>query len=537
MLPSPMRPTRSTSRSNAITRRGAAALGTIPLALALGSAPSAAQSPGRKPAPVSFPAELDVYLAKAVRDWDVPGLAIAVVRNDTVLIARGYGVRELGKPDRVDENTVFNIASLTKSFTSAAAALLVDEGKLRWDQPVREILPWAELPDPYVTRQTTMRDLLSHRVGLFAANMMWVPTDIDRREVLRRIRFLPAEQPFRGGMAYSNVLYTLAGEATAAAAGSTWEELIRTRLVVPLGMRSTTVSFAALAGQPDVAQPHAVVGGKQRPIPYRDYTNTAPSASVNSTAADMARWLRFQLNDGVLDGKRLVSERAMQETHSPQIIIATTPAMRAARGVDFFAGYGLGWQVMDYHGNPMLWHSGNADGMPSYMAILPAKKLGVVVMLNSWIAPFLHGALAARVLDHYLGVATKDYSGEALAAQRAANARAEEAWRRLDSARVRNSVPSRPLAAYAGTFADSLYGEITVALEGDRLSMRMGRGQAAELEHWSYDTFAVRWRDAVFAEYYPARVTFSLNAAGEPDALSMQLNRDAIRAGRVRSPR
>ncbi|MGI8496361.1 MAG: serine hydrolase domain-containing protein [Gemmatimonadaceae bacterium] len=293
-------------------------LAALTLAVTLGAFPRVLSAQARGVPPAAFPAELDQYIEKAMRDWEVPGLAVAIVRHDTVLAAKGYGVRELGKPDRVDASTVFSIASLTKSFTAAAAAILVDEGKLAWDAPVRRYLPAFRLSDPYLTDQVTVRDLLAHRTGLHASNMMWVMTGIDRAELVRRARYMQPERPFRTGQLYSNAGYAIAGEALAAAAGQSYEELIRSRLFAPLGMRSSTITMEALAQQPNKVSPHAIIGGVQRPIGWRNIDVIAPAGSINSTATDMAQWLRFQLGDGTFRGTRLISAASMWEMHSPK---------------------------------------------------------------------------------------------------------------------------------------------------------------------------------------------------------------------------
>lgn len=495
----------------------------------------------RTPPPAGYPASLDAYVAKAVADWEVPGLAIAVVRNDSVLVAKGYGVRELGKPERVDENTVFSIASLTKSFTATAAAMLVDDGKLQWDAPARRYLPALAFRDPYLTENVTVRDLLAHRTGLHASNMAWQLTGAgraDRAEMIRRARYMEAEAPLRTRLVYSNLGYLLAGEAIAAAAGMPYEDVVRQRILAPLGMRSTTVDDSAAARAPNRAMPHTMIGGVQRPIPWRDIDVIAAAGSVNSTAADMAQWLRFQMGDGTFAGRRLVSADAFWEIHSPQQVIAVSPGMKSARMVEGWAAYAMGWQVMDYRGHPLVWHTGNADGMPAMMAILPQDHLGVVIMMNTWGAGLLHALLVNRVLDEYLGVPPRDWSGESLPRKAAIRDGYDYAAnvRRLSADRVSGTTPSHALAAYAGVYVDSLYGAQTVALENGRLTMRMGTGQVADLSHWHYDTFLVTWRDPLFREVFPALLTFSSDYAGRVDRLTLPINRDVIRSARVPQP-
>jgi CubicO group peptidase (beta-lactamase class C family) len=483
--------------------------------------------------PRGFPPALDAYLAKALHDWQIPGMAVGVVRNDSVLVARGYGVRELGKPAPVDANTVFDVASLSKAFTTTAIAMLVDEGKMRWDDPVVRYLPELVLPDSYLTRTATLRDFLSHRTGLHPANMMWQMSDIGRPGVIARMRYLPADAPFRAGMVYSNIGYTVAGEAAARAAGTSYEVLIRDRILRPLGLTSTVADYDHAARMPNLASPHARVGGVQRPVRREvQRASIAPAGAIQSSVTDLARWMRFQLANGVLDGRRLVSDSSLEQTHSPQVIIPTTAAMRAGRQVEFFAAYGMGWQVMDYRGHPLLWHTGNGDGQIAFLALLPREKLGVVVLVNTWAAPFVHGALVSYILDTYLGLEPRDYSAEALArvpAMRAADSAAEH---RLMEGVVPGSRPPRPLSAYAGTYVDSLYGELAVRVERGGLVLRMGGRQEADLLHIDHDTFMVHWRDELFREAFSTRLEFGAGSRGCVLGLQMRLNRDQVSATR-----
>ena len=504
------------------------------LTVTAGSGPGAqSDSLTKRSAAAGFTPELDAYIAKAVRDWEVPGLAIAVVRNDTVLVAKGYGVRELGKPDPVDGNTLFDVASLTKSFTAAGAAILVDEGKLRWDDYVRRHLPSLRFPDRYLDEHLTLRDLLSHRSGLNPSNWMVVLMGEGRdMDALHRVPYLKTSAEFRTTLVYSNIGYTIAGAVTAAVAKVPWAEFIRTRLIKPLGMTSSYVN-ERLPVSGNVARPHAVLGGKQVPI-RTSGEDDGPSGGISSTANDMARWLRFQINRGELEGMRLVSERSMEEMHSPQIIIPTTAAMRRARLVESFPAYGLGWQLMDLRGRKMWWHSGNADGMPSYMAILPDQRIGVVVLLNSWIAPTLHGAIASRVFDTLLGVEPRDFSAEALAGVRAQRAREEEGRRWLAEQIATRREPAHTLAAYAGVYEDSLYGPIRIWLEQGKLAMQLARGEIADLTPHGGDSLFVNWRDPVFHEMMATHVTFVPDAGGRMARLQMPIARDTVTAVRSR---
>jgi len=495
----------------------------------------AAVAQGNQQPAVGFPESLDRYIEQAIHDWEVPGLAIAIVRNDSVLVAKGYGVRELGKPERVDANTVFNIASLTKSFTTTAAAMLVDDGKLSWDTPARTYLPGLEFSNPYLTSEVTMRDLLSHRTGLHGSNMMWVLTDISRPEIIHRARYLQPDRPFRTEEIYSNVGFTIAGEALAAAAHTSFEDLIRQRIFAPLGMRSTTISMADLARQANKVSPHAIIGGVQRSFLWRDIDIIAPAGAINSTANDMATWLRFQMGDGAFEGKRLVSAAQLVETHSPQTIIRVTPAMKRGRQVQGWPGYGLGWNVMDYRGHQMIWHSGNGDGQPALLTIFPDDHLGIVVMLNTWVAGTLHGLLTNRIADTYLGFPSRDWSGEVLPRKGQIRGDYAQGLSALQPSRNPNAPPTHDLAAYAGTYIDSLYGQQTVRLSEGHLTLQMGgpKGQICDLGQWNGDTFVTMWRDPLFRELYPSLVTFSADPRGTIAQLTLHINRDHIVSSRV----
>jgi CubicO group peptidase (beta-lactamase class C family) len=488
----------------------------------------------QRPAPPAerFPAELDRYLQKALADWQIPGMAIAVVRNDSTLVAKGYGVRELGKPARVDENTVFDIASLAKSFTATAAAILVDRGVLRWDDPVRRHLSTLELPTPELTAGATLRDFLSHGTGLEAANMMWVLTAVDRAEVLRRMRHLRVVTPPRQNMIYSNIGYTVAGEVAAAAAGMTFEAMLRDLVIKPLQLPSTTWTYEQAAGMPNVSSSHATIAGRQQPI-RRELQRQpiAGAAAVQSSVGDLTRWMRLHLSNGTLDGTRFVSDSAMNAMHSPQVGIATTPAMRAARFVeDTVIGYGMGWQRMDFRGHPLIWHTGNGDGQIAYMALLPRDRLGIVVLVNTWSAPNVHMALVNRIIETYLGYPPRDWSAEALARVPAMIAAGDSATRVMIAMKS-VSPPPLPLERYAGRYDHPLFGPVVVRVERSELTLQMGEGQKADLEYHGGNAFYTRWRDPLFRENFGTHVEFE-SAGDSIKSLLTRINRDAFTANK-----
>jgi len=480
-----------------------------------------------------LPAELDRYIAQVLVDGQIPGLAIAVVRNDSVFAAKGYGVRELGKPDCVDANTVFDAASLTKSFTATAAAILVDRGALRWDDPVQRYLPGLVLADSTLTKTATLRDFLSHGTGLEPDNMAWVLTGFDRGEMLRRMRYLRAVAPPRQRMIYNNLGYMTAGAAIAAAGHKPYEDLLRDLLLEPLRLQST-ITYDHVANRPNAATPHASLNGRQQPIRRETRRDVIAAAStVQSSANDLARWLRLHLNNGVLDGVRYVSDSTMRAMHTMQVVIPTTPAMRAARLVqDTVAGYGMGWQVMDYRGHPLLWHTGNGDGQIVYMAMLPRDRLGVVVLVNTWSAPLIHTAIANRILDTYLGYEPRDWAAEALARIPAERQARDAAAREMDAMKS-PTPPPLPLPRYAGRYDSPLYGPIVIRLESTGLTLQVSKGQIADLEYHGGNAFYTRWRDPLYAENFGTHVEFAVTG-DVITGLTMAPNREPITA--VKAP-
>ena len=508
-------------------------------ALGIGALPTLARAQALPPrAPWSLSA-LDSALAEARLAWEIPGMAVAVVRRDSVVFLEGYGVRTLGKPEPVDEHTLFDAASLSKSFTSALAAVLVEQGLLRWDDPVRRHLPRLDLGDPYLTANVTLRDFLSHRTGLEAINETWYFNNASREELLGRLRFFRRVVPFRTGLVYSNVGYTVAGHAIAAAGGGSWDEQIRTRLLVPLGMNRTMARFVDAGSDPNIASPHAAISGVQRPIARERMARdvTAPAGAVQSSAHDLARWLRFQMNGGLLDGRRVVAEAELKETQSPQIIVPTTPAFRRARQLEFGAAYGMGWQVWDFRGRPMLWHTGSGNGQLAYMAIYPRDSLGVVVLINSWVTigvPPVHGGIAGCIAEALLAVGQPNCVGEARTRRAADQARFDASSRTILAQRIPNAPPTRPLAAYAGTYADSVLGDFQVRIDRDNLTLRVGdRGDLADLTPWHFDTFTIEWRDPFLRQYNTSRLQFVVGPDGAVSAIRGRFRTAEVNALRV----
>ncbi len=494
-----------------------------PVALALAvllAAPALAQNraPRREPAAPPL-AGLDAYITQAMRAWEVPGLAIAIVKDDSVVYAKGFGVRELGKADPVDVNTVFLAASTTKAFTVAAMAMLVDSGRVRWDAPVIDYLPDFRLADPYVTRELTVRDLLSHRSGLGRADALWYGTGLPRAEILRRLRVEPQTWSLRAQYGYNNNMYIAAGQVIAAVTGKSWDDVVRERIFQPLGMTRTTTSVAALRGMDDVATQHILYGGRMVPVEWRSFDDVGAAGAINTTVHDMAQWLRFQLGRGTYSGRRLLSDSAFRQMRLPNTPIRPDAATDSLWPEVHLRAYGLGWTLNDYRGRLVVSHGGVLDGMRAQVGMLPEEGLGVVLLANSDQSGTLLTGLQYRVFDAYTGGVRRDWSADLLADVVKQRQRDLRDSAKTDSTRVRGTHPSHALADFAGRYVDSLYGEMTVAEEDGHLVVRYTDWLPADLEHWHYDTFRAVWRDQRLTTDF---VTFGTGDDGKVASLTVK---------------
>ncbi|MBA4157973.1 MAG: serine hydrolase [Gemmatimonadetes bacterium] len=468
-----------------------------------------------QPAPLQG---LDGYIEAAMRDWGVPGLAIAVVRDDSVIFARGYGVRELGGAESVDENTLFAIASTTKAMTAAALGTLVDEGRLGWDDPVSRWLPEFQLLDPTISRDLTVRDLLTHRSGVERADLLWVAAPFDRGEVLRRTRHVSSSAPFRAGYGYQNLMYIAAGEVAGAAAGSTWDDVVEQRLFRPLGMTRSTSRSAVAETRDNVATPHTRVDGRVTPAALRNYDNIGGAGAVFSSALEMAQWIRLHLNGGTYGGQRLIGEATVSEMHTPQTVIRSDTVADRLFPDSHFRAYGLGWFLQDYHGRKLVHHSGSINWTRTQVGMIPSENVGVVVIANLSSSNLQH-ALMYRVLDAFMGAPQRDWSAEYRALAVRAEERAAARSRETEASRIRRTRPSLALDAYAGTYTDSVFGDVRISRERNRLVLTYAPDYVADLEHWHHDTFRAVWRRAGFGRAF---VTFSLDPRGRARTLELE---------------
>ncbi len=470
--------------------------------------------------------DLDKYVAQVMKDFEVPGISLSVVKDGKVLVAKGYGVKKMGEPAPVDSKTRFGIASNTKAFTATAIGLLVEEGKLKWDGKVIEYLPWFQLSDPFVTKELNIRDLLVHRsgLGLGAGDLLWWPTSTyNRREIANRLRYIPLVTSFRDAYAYDNVLYLIAGEVIEAVSGQTWEEFIQKRILDVVGMTTSTVRHSDAEQAGNVAATHASIDGTVRPIKPFGSDNTNPAGGINSNADDMSKWMITQLDSGrVAGGKRLFPPRIATLLWQIVVPLGTgTPAPALAPLRSNFNGYALGFQVRDYRGLKMVTHTGGLPGYVSRVTMLPEQKIGVTVLTNQESGAAFN-IITYYVLDRLLNAPKHDWLGAIKTLQARGDSVMKAADKNIATAHNTASKPSLPLSKYAGTFRDAWYGDITITQEGEKLVMRFTKTPdlAGDLEYWQYDTFVARWYDRELRA--DAFVTFALTPEGTIDQVKMK---------------
>ncbi|MDQ3292501.1 MAG: serine hydrolase, partial [Bacteroidota bacterium] len=466
-------------------------------------------------------AALDAYYEKARKDWDVPGMAIAIVKNDSVVFAKGYGVLNNKTGGQVNANTIFGIASNTKAYTAAALAILVDEGKLNWTDPVIKFLPYFQLYSPYVTQTLNIRDLLSHRVGLdtFSGDLLWYNTTYSREEILRRARFLKPTYAFRDGFGYSNLMFIAAGQIIEAVSGQTWENFIRTRILQPLGMQQTYLSVRDLTGKANVASPHGF-DANRKPVAttFTPWDAWNPAAGIFTSVNQHAQWLRLQLNRGTYKGKRIFSESASHEMWSPVQPLPISQEAEKNIPSTHFSATGLGWFLSDYQGRKIIGHGGGHEGMNSRTVLVPEENLGFVVLTNSMSS--IMTPLANRTIDAFLNVPNpRDWSQVSLAASKPREAGAGQPGSTTSTS---TKAAFSPIKKFVGKYTSPLYGDAVITETNNTLQLQLVAAPTlgGKLIPNQENIFDLQWKNQ-YALLTPTQVRFFTNQEG---VLEMRLD-------------
>ncbi|OHX64031.1 serine hydrolase [Flammeovirga pacifica] len=440
--------------------------------------------------------QIDTYFSQIINDWEVPSMSVGIVKDGQLIFSKGYGTKEVGKKEVPDSNTLYAIASISKGFTATMISQLVEEGKLNWDDKVVNYLPYFEVYDPVITQMITVKDILSHRVGLgtFSGDIMWYKSDLTSEEIIKRIKYVPQNFEFRDGFGYSNLMFITAGQLIKEVTGKTWGENVQQRILQPLGMDRTIYSLKNLDQKGNYATPHRLENNtKNIPIEWTNWEEIAATGGLISSVEDLAKWLNFNMENGIVNGDTLmskVSRNMLWKMHNVYTSDLTKTHMDT-----HFSGYGLGWGVKDYHGNLRVSHSGGYDGMITMVNMIPDQKLGVIVLTNGLKSPI--SAASNYAIDVMLGLKdVKDYSQVYL---NSSNKRftKDDRIAKMKESRIENTQPTLALKEYTGVYHSNLNGDIEVTIKNDQLSLSFEHQQFlnADLEHWNYDTFQLKWKN------------------------------------------
>ena len=470
---------------------------------------------------------LNSYVPKVLKEFQVPGIAVGIVKDGKLIFAKGYGVKNIKTSDPVDANTLFQIASNSKAFTAACIAILVDEGKLNWNDRVIDKLPGFKMSDPYVTNEMRVQDLLCHRSGLSlgAGDLMFFPpTDFTRDQILYKLRYLKLSTSFRSTYAYDNILYPVAGELIKAVSGMSWEKFVEKNIFRPLGMTHSYTGVRELLKTDDYATPHNLVNGKLSTVQIAEWDNVAPAGGVISSVNDLSKWIIAQLDSGRIGNsdKRLFDKKETVQMWMPHINIPvrTPPPGMSALKTNFVA-YGLGWFINEYRGHKLVWHTGGLPGFVTRVTMVPDSKIGVIVLTNQESGAAFQ-AITYYILDNLFNTIDTDWIGKYNEMVSKLRNEADQKVADMDSLRNKDSEPSLPLEKYAGKYQDKWYGTVEIKYENGKLNMSFDHTLElnGELEHWQYDTFVARWKDRTL--HGDAFVTFSLNPDGSVANIKME---------------
>lgn len=484
----------------------------LTLFLAFSSAAAAQAAPQSAPPAGKDPLDgLDQFVETLRKDWKVPGVGIAIVKGDQVIFAKGFGERDTERKLPATADTLFAIGSCTKAFTAASVGLLVDDGKVDWDKPLRTYLPSFKMFDDYVTERMTPRDLVTHRSGLPRHDLLWYGSSFTRREMFDRLRYLEPSRGFREAYQYQNLMFMTAGVLVEEVTLRPWEEFIRERFFTPLEMKGSTLSVTDSQKAGDFALPYGEEKDLVQRVPFRTIDQIGPAGSINSSAREMANWVIAQLNGGKFNGRQVIPERTLRETHTPYVVSGATLRYDEL----FYSMYAMGWGVSAYRGHLLLSHGGGIDGFTAHVSLMPKDKIGIVILTNKG-GSRLPGILAFNAYDRLLGLAPapwNDRNKEEVAKAREAQQKTEKD---RDANRKTGTQPSHALADFAGEFEHPGYGTLRIE-HGSDLKVTYN-GLTTTLRHYHYNVF-----EATADRFENMKFTFGVNAKGDVDRVLVPL--------------
>lgn len=464
----------------------------------------------------AVPEQFEEWITGGMEQWQIPGMAVTVVKDDEVLYTRGFGVKKLSSGEPVDEHTQFGIASVSKHMAATSLARLVDKGLISWDDKISDIIPWFKLSDSYATENVTIHDLLTHQVGVgrMLGNRLQFMTNRSVEEILYRMRYHDFEQPFRSDYVYSNMMYALAGYVVTEVTGQEWGDYLRNEFFSKMGMDRSNTSISLL-DEDNAAWPHQYINGEVVEIPRRSWDNAPAAGAVNSTASDMAQWMRLQLGEaGNWNGTTLVGAEVMRDVQTPKVALSGGSAVSPQRS------YGYGFSITDYNGTRLLTHGGATDGFNTIFMLVPEKNLGIMAVTNNFSS--FQQAVAYTILDHHLDTEERnDWNALFLNNYNQLYERVKEERNKFEENRHTDTSPSKELRNFTGLYHNDLYDKARVFMEDGSLVMQFWSDDTlvADLEHWHYDTFRINWRNPAMREEF---VTFRLGLNGYVNGMEVR---------------
>ena len=467
---------------------------------------------------------IDSLVEKTLIAFDVPGIAVGVIKDGKLIHAKGYGVRSLNNMQKLDENTLFGIASNSKAFTAASLGILVDEGKIKWDDKVRDYIPEFKLYNPYVTEEFTIRDLLTHRsgLGLGAGDLMFFPdsSNFVLKDIIYNLRFLKPVSGFRTKFDYDNNLYIIAGEVVARVTGKSWDDFVMERILQPLNMNKTATSFDRLKDKSNTIEGHAPVDGKVQVIARSTMAVGHSAGGLNANITDLSKWVLLLLNSGkTTDGKRIFSETVARELWTPQTII---PVNGPGRYNTHFSAYALGFGVNDVMGYKQVSHTGGLEGMVTQITMIPELNLGIIVLTNQQEGGAF-SSITNQIKDGYIGKKGNDWvtllSGNRKQALLSANHLMDSISNEIKMAATKSKID---ISLFTGTYHDAWFGEVTISVKNGKpwFDAKRSPKLTGELFPYKGNTFVVKWRDRSMDA--DAFVNFSLDEEGKASGITMR---------------